>query len=210
MRIVLENIKKHYGQKKILDIDYLEIPQGKITGITGPNGSGKSTMLNIISNIDYNYGGTVRFNDRILDNNIRKDMTLVFQKPYLFKRKVYDNITYPLKLRNIDKNIQREMALKVIRDLEIEDLIDKKGHNLSGGETQKVALARAMVFSPKLLLLDEPTSNIDPESTEIIEREILNFNKKTNATVIIITHNIDQSKRLCDEIVYLNQGKVVG
>lgn len=210
MKIVLEKIKKYYGQKKILDIDYLEIPQGKITGITGPNGSGKSTMLNIISNIDCDYEGRVRFNDRIMDNNIRKDITLVFQKPYLFSRKVYENITYPLKLRNIDKNMQRDMALKVIKDLEIEDLIDKKGHKLSGGETQKVALARAMVFRPKLLLLDEPTSNIDPESTKIIEREILNFNKKTNSTLIIITHNIDQSKRLCDEIVYLNQGKVVG
>ena len=210
MKIVLEKIKKYYGQKKILDIDYLEIPQGKITGITGPNGSGKSTMLNIISNIDCDYEGRVRFNDRIMDNNIRKDITLVFQKPYLFRRKVYENITYPLKLRNIDKNMQRNMALKVIKDLEIEDLIDKKGHKLSGGETQKVALARAMVFRPKLLLLDEPTSNIDPESTKIIEREILNFNKKTNSTLIIITHNIDQSKRLCDEIVYLNQGKVVG
>ena len=210
MKIVLEKIKKYYGQKKILDIDYLEIPQGKITGITGPNGSGKSTMLNIISNIDCDYEGRVRFNDRIMDNNIRKDITLVFQKPYLFRRKVYENITYPLKLRNIDKNMQRDMALKVIKDLEIEDLIDKKGHKLSGGETQKVALARAMVFRPKLLLLDEPTSNIDPESTKIIEREILNFNKKTNSTLIIITHNIDQSKRLCDEIVYLNQGKVVG
>ena len=210
MKIVLEKIKKYYGQKKILDIDYLEIPQGKITGITGPNGSGKSTMLNIISNIDCDYEGRVRFNDRIMDNNIRKDITLVFQKPYLFRRKVYENITYPLKLRDIDKNMQRNMALKVIKDLEIEDLIDKKGHKLSGGETQKVALARAMVFRPKLLLLDEPTSNIDPESTKIIEREILNFNKKTNSTLIIITHNIDQSKRLCDEIVYLNQGKVVG
>ena len=149
------------------------------------------------------------FNDNIFDNNIRKNMTLVFQKPYLFRRKVYDNIAYPLKIRKIDKEIERQRVLKVIKDLEIEDLIDKKGHKLSGGESQKVALARALVFHPKLLLLDEPTANIDPESTRIIEREILNFNKNTNATVVIITHNIEQSKRLCDEIVYLSNGKAV-
>lgn len=209
MRIELENIQKFYGEKKVLDIDSLVIPEGKITGITGANGSGKSTMLNIISNMDSDYEGIVRFNGEVLDNNIRNEMTLVFQKPYLFRRRVYDNICYPLKLRNIDKDKQKELALKVIKDLEIEDLMDKKGNKLSGGETQKVALARAMVFNPKLLLLDEPTSNIDPQSTKIIEREIKNFNKNTDATIVIITHNMEQSKRLCDEIVSLNEGKVV-
>lgn len=209
MKITLENIGKHYGQKKVLEIDYLEIPNGKITGIAGPNGSGKSTLLNIISNMDSNYEGRVKFNNKELDNNIRNNMTLVFQKPYLFRRRVYDNISYPLKLRNVDKNTQKELVSKVIRDLEIEDLVEKKGHKLSGGETQKVALARAMVFSPELLLLDEPSSNIDPESTRIIEREIIKFNRETNATVIIITHNMEQAKRLCQEIIYLNEGKVV-
>ena len=209
MKITLENIKKYYGEKKVLDIDNLEIAEGKITGITGPNGSGKSTMLNIISNMDCDYEGIVRFNDRMLDNNIRNDITLVFQKPYLFRRKVYDNIAYPLKLRKIDRESGKDRVLKVIKDLEIEDLIDKKGHKLSGGESQKVALARALVFHPRLLLLDEPTANIDPQSTKIIEREILNFNKNTKATVVIITHNIEQSKRLCDEIVYLSNGKEV-
>lgn len=209
MRIELENIKKFYGEKKVLDIDSLGIPEGKITGITGSNGSGKSTMLNIISNMDGDYEGIVRFNGQVLDNNIRNEMTLVFQKPYLFRRRVYDNICYPLKLRNIDKDKQKELALKVIKDLEIEDLMDKKGNKLSGGETQKVALARAMVFNPKLLLLDEPTSNIDPQFTKIIEREIRNFNKNTKATIVIITHNMEQSERLCDEIISLNEGKVI-
>lgn len=209
MRITIENIEKYYGEKKVLDIDSLEIAKGKITGITGPNGSGKSTLLNIISNMDEDYGGRVRFNDSILDNEIRRNMTLVFQKPYLFKRRVYDNIAYPLKLRNMDKETQENRVGKVIKNLEIEDLIHQKGHKLSGGESQKVALARALVFNPKLLLLDEPTANIDPESTKIIEREILSFNKNTNATIVIITHNIEQSKRLCDETIYLNHGKVV-
>lgn len=209
MKIELENIKKYYGEKKVLDINNLEIAEGRITGITGHNGSGKSTMLNIISNMDGDYEGIVRFNGEILDNNIRREMTLVFQKPYLFRRKVYENICYPLKLRGVDKDQQKELALKVIEDLEIEDLMDKKGNKLSGGETQKVALARAMVFKPKLLLLDEPTSNIDPDSTKIIEREIINFNKRTNATVLIITHNMEQAARICDGIVSLNEGRVV-
>src|SRR5699024_8411789 len=113
-----------------------------------------------------------------------------------------------LRLRKVDKKTQQQRVYKVMKDLEIGDLMDKKGHQLSGGESQKVALARALVFRPKLLLLDEPTSNIDPESTKVIEREIKNYNKETNATVVIITHNIEQSKRLCDEIIYLDNGKV--
>lgn len=209
MIIKLENIEKYYGEKKVLDIDHLEIPRGKITGITGANGSGKSTMINIISNLDTDYRGLVKYNDELFDNSIREEMTLVFQKPYLFRRRVYDNIAYPLKLRKVSKEKQKELVYKVMEDLEIEDLMDKRGNKLSGGETQKVALARALVFNPRILLLDEPTSNIDPESTRIIEREISNFNKRTKATVLIITHNIEQSKRLCDGVIYLDNGKVI-
>ncbi len=84
---------------------------------------------------------------------------------------------------------------------------NKKAHLLSGGESQKVNLARAMVFKPKLLLLDEPTSNIDPESIKIMEREILRFNKETKGTILVVTHNMEQSKRLCEDIIYLERGK---
>lgn len=209
MNIKIENLKRQYLDKVVLNIEYLEIESGKITGITGPNGSGKTTLLNIISGIDLEFNGKITYNNKLLDKEIRDNMTYVFQKPYLFRRSVRENIIYPLKIRNYDKLKTRELLKKTTKDLNIEDLMDLKAHKLSGGESQKVALARALVFSPKLLLLDEPTSNIDPEYINVMESEIIKFHKKTNATIIIVTHNIEQSVRLCHNIINLNNGKVV-
>lgn len=209
MNIKIENLKRQYLDKVVLNIENLEIESGKITGITGPNGSGKTTLLNIISGIDMDFSGKITYNNKLLNKEIRDNMTYVFQKPYLFRRSVRENIIYPLRVRNYDKVKTTELLKKTIRDLDIEDLMDLKAHKLSGGESQKVALARALVFSPKLLLLDEPTSNIDPEYINVMESEIIKFYKKTNATIIIVTHNIEQSVRLCHNIINLNNGKVV-
>ncbi len=209
MKLNIENIKKTYGEKVVLDISSLEIESGKITGITGPNGSGKSTLINIISGMDKEFEGRVLYDGKYMDRDIQKNMTHVFQKPYLFRRRVYDNIAYPLRLRRIGKREEESLVNQVIKGLEIDDLIDKKGHLLSGGEMQKVALARALVFKPKLLILDEPTSNIDPESIKVMEREILRFNQESKGTVLIITHNLEQAQRICDNIIYLSFGRVV-
>lgn len=208
MKISLNNIKKYYDKKLVLDIDKLEIHKGKITGITGPNGSGKSTLLNIIAGLDEDYLGTVFYDQKVMSKKPYDKMTLVTQKPYLFRRKVYYNIEYPLKVRGINKAEIKKRVNRVIDRLEINELKDKKAHLLSGGESQKVSLARALVFEPELLLLDEPTSNIDPESIKILEREIVMFNKETGATIIIVTHNLEQTNRICDNIIYLEKGRV--
>lgn len=208
MEVLISDIRKFYSNKLVLYIDRLRFPKGKITGIIGPNGSGKTTLLNIIGGLDKEYTGQVIYDGKALTQGIYKNMTLVTQKPYLFRRKVYENIEYPLKIRKIDKSERRKKVQDIIRRFEIEKLKDEKAHLLSGGESQKVSLARALVFEPKLLLLDEPTSNIDPESIKIMEREILGFNEETKGTVLIVTHNIEQSKRLCDDVIYLEEGKV--
>lgn len=208
MRVEIENLTKRYGDRTVLNIDNLILEEGKITGITGPNGSGKTTLLNIIGGIDAEYNGNVYYNGKSLDNETKRNMTYLFQKPYLFRRSVYENIAYPLKLRDYANDKTISLTNAIMENLEIEDLKDLKAHKLSGGESQKVALARALVFKPKLLLLDEPTSNIDPESIKILEREILRFNKETNATIIIITHNMEQIERLCHKAVGLSNGKV--
>lgn len=208
MKISLNNIKKYYDEKLVLDIEKLEIEKGKITGIIGPNGSGKSTLLHIIAGLDEKYSGAIKYDQRVIGQKLYAKMTLVSQKPYLFRRKVYDNIEYPLKIRKVNKIDMKKRVNKVINRLELEDLKEKKAHLLSGGESQKVSLARALVFEPELLLLDEPTSNIDPESIKILEREIIRFNKETGATVIIVTHNLEQSDRICDNVIYLEKGRV--
>lgn len=209
MHIQIEGLKKYYSDKLILDIDKLEIEEGKITGLIGLNGSGKSTLMRIISGLDSDFTGTIKYNGQPLNGEVYKKMTLVTQKPYLFRSKVFDNIEYPLKIRKVDKGSRRKKVEEIMERFQIEDLKDKKGHLLSGGESQKVSLARALVFEPELLLLDEPTSNIDPESMNIMEREIIRFNKETKGTVLIVTHNLQQAKRLCDRIIQLDWGKVV-
>ena len=209
MEIAAYKIRKKYQDNLVLDIDSVNFTKGLITGITGPNGSGKTTLLNIIAGLDPDFEGEVFYNGIMLDKKIGEDMTLVFQKPYLFKRSVFDNIAYPLILRKKNTEIIKKNVAEIAKLLQIEDLLDKKGHQLSGGETQKVALARAIVFKPNILLLDEATSSLDPESVQTIEEAIIRYNNQTKATVIVITHDIEQSNRLCDEIVTLELGKVV-
>jgi tungstate transport system ATP-binding protein len=208
MEVSIKNLKKLYSDKLVLDIDNLTMEKGKITGIIGPNGSGKSTLLNIVAGLDREFSGIVKYDQKSINKEIYKEMTLVTQKPYLFRREVYENIEYPLRIRGVKKGEIKRRVKDIIERFEIEELKDKKAHLLSGGESQKVSLARALVFEPRLLLLDEPTSNIDPESIKIMEREILKYNRETKGTVLIVTHNIEQSKRLCDNIVYLEEGKV--
>lgn len=207
MEVSIKGLKKYYSHRQVLDIEDLTIKKGEITGIIGPNGSGKTTLLNIIAGLEKEFIGIVQYNGQPIDKTIYMAMTLVTQRPYLFRRKVYENIEYPLKIRNIKKENIKRMVKNIIERFEIEDLKDKKANLLSGGESQKVSLARALIFQPKLLLLDEPTSNIDPESIKIMEREILRFNKETKGTVIIVTHNIEQSRRLCHNVIYLEDGK---
>lgn len=209
MNIYLKSIKKHYGNNQVLDIDELNIEEGKITGITGPNGCGKTTLLNIIAGLDKDFFGQVLYKNSMINKEIMNKMTTVFQKPYLLKRTVYENIEYPLILRDISKGKSKDMVMDVMESLEIIDLMDKKGHKLSGGESQKVALARALVFEPELLLLDEPTSNIDPEYIGTMERAIRQFNLEKKGTIIIVTHNIEQSERLCHNVINMHRGRVV-
>lgn len=208
MDISVRNLKRYYSDKLVLDIDELTMKRGQITGIIGSNGSGKSTLLNIVAGLDSNCSGTIEYDGQLINEDIYKEMTLVSQKPYLFRRKVYENIGYPLKIRNVKKEEMEKRIIDILKRFEIEELKDKRAHLLSGGESQKVSLARALVFEPKLLLLDEPTSNIDPESIKVMEREILRFNEETKGTVLIVTHNIDQSKRICDRVICLDRGKV--
>lgn len=209
MDIVVSDVKKYYGENLVLNIDKLNIKSTKITGITGPNGCGKSTLLNIIAGFDDNYLGDVTYEGKKIDKKLYSEMTIITQKPYLFKRTVFENISYPLKIRKVSKIEIKKKVEDILKKLEISYLRDKRADKLSGGESQKVSLARGLVFKPKLMLLDEPTSNIDPESIKVMEKQILEYNKKENGTVIIVTHNLEQSKRLCDEVYYLEKGQVI-
>ncbi|MCX8170248.1 MAG: ATP-binding cassette domain-containing protein, partial [Candidatus Methanomethyliaceae archaeon] len=174
---------------------------------------GKTTLLRIIGLIESPTSGLVIFNDEIIDYgrdnlNLRRKIGLVFQQPILFNMSVFNNIAYPLKVRGYDRNLIRNKVEEVMKLLKIENLGEKNALGLSGGEAQRVALAQSLVYEPNLLLLDEPTSNLDPRNASIIEEVLLRINDERNTTIIMSTHNISQVEKLADRIAVLNMGKI--
>lgn len=208
MNITIENLTKTY-KKTVLDIKHLEFEKGSFWGIIGPNGSGKSTLMKIIAGLDQASTGQVRYAGHSISQSVRVSMTLVFQKPYLLRTSVYQNIAYPLQIRNIPQKEMRQRVDDTMEMLGIETLRDQRAWTLSGGEAQKVALARALVFRPQLLMLDEPTANIDPASILQLEKQIKEYYEVFKPTILMVTHNVQQAKRICDQVAFMYQGKVL-
>lgn len=208
MGIKLENIKKIYNGKTVLNVKNLTIKENIITGILGPNGSGKTTMMKIIADLLEPESGSIIYNGQYF-NKIKDTLTYVSHNSYLFNDTVYENIAAPLKFRE-KENIYIEKRVKeLIKMFQIDYLKDKNALNLSGGEKQKVSLARALSFNPEILIIDEPTANIDPNFIKLIESTLKSINKKYKTTILIVTHNTAQSFRLCDEIVFMKDGCVI-
>ena len=207
MRREIEKLKKAYQGVMVLDIERMTIKTGKITAIVGPNGAGKSTLLNLIGNLIQKDEGRILYNG---DEKVpEKDLTLVFQEPYLIASTVKKNIAYPMKLRKFSKEAIEARIRELAEELNLEALLNKKANQLSLGEVQKVALARALSFKPELLLLDEPCASIDPYTTSEIEKILRKMNHSGGTTMIMVTHNLAQARRLADEVILLKKGKLV-
>lgn len=205
----MENLTKEYEGRKVLDINELLIEEGALCGIIGANGAGKSTLLNLVAGLMQPSGGSLLYGKEKQAAPPYKNMTMVFQTPYLIRTTVEKNISYPLKLRGWNSAQIEERISELTGELGLTDFRRQKCWKLSGGETQKVALARALSFRPKLLLLDEPTANVDPATTAEIEMMLKKINKREETTVIFITHNLAQARRLCNQVLFMNQGKAV-
>ena len=210
MEVRLEQVSKRYGQKLVFENLNETFESGKITGLVGDNGAGKSTLLRLIAGLDTDYTGHIYYNGQPLSKPLYQQMTMVFQTPYLLKRSVYDNIAYPLQLRHRPSAEIKQKTDAMIARLGIEKLAKQYAHKLSGGESQKVALARALIFEPELVLLDEPMSGIDAASVSFMEQMIQEYAREYRKTVIMITHNARQAKELCDRIVHLHGSSTGG
>ena len=204
MEVRLEQVSKQYGSKQVFANLNEVFESGKITGLVGDNGAGKSTLLRLIAGLDLDYSGHIYYDGKLLSKPLYQQMTMVFQTPYLLKRSVYDNIAYPLQIRHRSAAEIRQKTEAMIAKLGIEKLADQYAHKLSGGESQKVALARALIFEPDLVLLDEPMSGIDAASVRFMEEMIQEYVREYHKTVIMITHNARQAQELCDRIVHLH------
>ncbi len=204
MKLEIKRLVRDYGTKRVLDLEEVTIEKGTRTAIIGPNGAGKSTLLNIVSRIDSASEGEV-----VYESEDPRLVTQVFQQPYMLRTSVERNIQYPLRLRNWPEERMKQRSDELMKELGLLDLRNQKAWKLSGGETQKVALARALSFQPSLLLLDEPTANIDPATTAEIEEMLLKINREEGTTILFVTHNLAQARRVCNRLLFLDKGKLV-
>ena len=200
----IKNLNYSIGSKEILYNLNIKIISDRITVIMGPNGAGKSIFLKILNGIIRPTSGKILWNEKIDESLVLNGQALVFQKPVLLRRSVKANLDFFDKLTNLN-NYDKNQLLKIV------DLLDQKNQParlLSLGEQQRLSLIRALLLRPRLIMLDEPTANLDPASTKIIEDIIISL-KEFGIKIIFVTHNILQAKRLADEVIFFDKGKLI-
>ncbi len=214
MNTVLEinDLKKSLEETSVLKSIDLDVRLGEVMGLLGPSGSGKSTLLRCLNRIIEMDSGAIFYKGKDLKkyppSELRKEVVLVPQESVMFSGSVFDNVAYG---PSIDGDVDREHILNCIRDAGLStDFEERRAEKLSGGEKRRVALARALALEPEVLLLDEPTSGVDPKKEEEVERSILNFSDKRDLTVIWVTHDLDQAKRVSTRIANLRDGRIRG
>lgn len=208
--LLLKEIEKSYETIKAIDSLTFNAYQGQLVSLVGANGSGKTTILRIIAGLDYPNNGKIIFNGKELNaNELRKISTLVFQKSIIFNTTVFKNVSFGLKVRGFDSSIIQNQVINSLSSVALKEFDKRKARNLSGGEQQRVALARAFIIEPKILLLDEPTANLDPNNAIIIENAIKKILEKKSCIIIMATHNLHQAKRLSSLIAHLHYGRII-
>ena len=221
--IELKNVSFKYElqeEKTIKNLD-LHVQQGEFVGIIGKNGSGKTTLCNIIRGIipDFVQGeitGDIIIDNKNIDDIERGEMAelvgFVFQNPFSqisgIKKTVFEEIAYGLENLGVPREEIRQRVTDVIKLLKIEDLQDKNPNELSGGQSQRVAIASIIVMNPKILIFDEPTSQLDPLGTEEIF-DILKLLKSQNKTIILVEHKIDLIAEYADRVVVMDDGEII-
>ncbi len=223
IKISAKNLNFFYGDHQALFDNNLDIPEHRITAVIGPSGCGKSTHLRIYNRIfelyrDQRTEGEVLLDGKnILDKDVdvlelRKKVGMIFQKPTPFPMSIFDNVAYPLKLHyklnksEIADRVEEALKGASIWD-EVKDKLKKSGLALSGGQQQRLCIARAIAAEPDVLLMDEPTSAIDPVATLKIEELLMEL--KERFTIVIVTHNMQQAARVSDYTAFFYKGRIV-
>jgi tungstate transport system ATP-binding protein len=209
--IEVRDIQKSYGEIQALQDASLKIPRGKIMALLGPSGSGKTTLLRILAGLERPTTGTILYenNDTTEDPDLlRQKATMVFQKSVFFNTTVFKNVAYGLRVQGCSHNQIKDSVRKALQIVRLEGFEKRRTRNLSGGEQQRVSIARALVLERTLLLLDEPTVNIDPRNVSIIEETILRVNHDRKTTIVLATHNMFQAEAISEQVAVLLDGTV--
>lgn len=209
----LQGVSKSYNGRCVLRVDHLQIYRGEVFSVVGPSGAGKSTLLRLLNFLEPPTSGYIRFldaefgPDRPMSLELRRRVTTVFQRSILLRQNVWANVSYGLRLRGQHDSARQVAA--VLEQVGLTNLAGQPARTLSGGEAQRVALARAIVLQPDVLLLDEPTANLDPYNVGMIEDIVRRLNREQGTTVVLVTHNVFQARRLAHRVALLLEGQVV-
>jgi tungstate transport system ATP-binding protein len=205
------DLKQIYDGRCVLDIPSFQIKQGEILALLGPSGAGKSTLLRLLNFLEQPSHGRVVFEGKPTGSDIsiekRRRVTTVFQRPVLLKRSVVANLKFGVALRGLQ--LENEQKNEWLEKLGLVQLEHQSAAKLSAGEAQRVALARALLTKPDVLLLDEPTANLDPYNVGLIEKIVQEDNLTHQTTVVIVTHNIFQARRLAQRTALLLDGTLI-
>lgn len=210
----LENIARKHGDRTVLYIDKLDIQPQQIYTLIGPNGAGKTSLLQILAFLDQPSSGRMHFLDREVSFDrkhlyaLRRQVVLVDQTPIMFTGSVRHNVEFGLQVRKVAQKVRRQKIEEALELVGMERFADYDARGLSGGETKRVALARALVLQPEVLLCDEPTANVDNENQEIILRIIEKINHEQKTSIIFSTHYLAQGQRLANQTLLLQNGEL--
>lgn len=206
----LRGLIKGYSRNFQLEIDGLEIPKGGIYALLGPNGAGKSTLLRLLHFLEPVQAGEIEFEGRAMHYpaslSLRRRIAMVFQKPVMLSGTVRHNIGYGMRLRS---GVEPTKVEALMQNLDLMHLVNESAKTLSGGEAQRVAVARALATDPEVLLLDEPTANLDPYNIRLIEHIIRQSANQQRTSVILVTHDVFQARRLADYAAFIVGGELV-
>lgn len=208
--IEIRNLSKSLQGYQIIKKIDLDIKKGEIITLVGPSGSGKSTLLRCLNRLIEPDTGTISYDSKdyssIPITNLRKTMVMVPQESVMFPGTIHDNISFGIKIHDMNED---GIVQQSIRDAGLsESFLSKNADKISGGEKKRVALARALALQPEVLLLDEPTSGVDPKNIETVEQNIINFTKHRHLTVVWVTHDVQQAKRVSNRIANLKDGRI--
>lgn len=213
LELKISHLYKTYNGNSILRDCSFAFAGGRTYVLQGPNGSGKSTLFRLLALLEKPDGGRVEYREggRALaaDLSLRRRLTLVLPRTGIFNTTVFHNVAFGLQIRGLGKAAIRERVDEALTAVGLSHKHNERALDLSSGETKRLGIARAMVINPEVFLLDEPTANIDPANTAIIEEIILALKRQRRATLLLITHDPAQAHRLGDELLWLKDGKVV-
>jgi tungstate transport system ATP-binding protein len=204
--LLLEDVSFVAGGRAIIDRVSCELTLGPRTVILGPNGSGKSVLMRLCHGLLAPTSGRIVW--RGSPDRVRpRAQAMVFQRPVMLRRAAHANVTYGLKLAGVPKAEREARARAVLDAVGLNSVADRPARVLSGGEQQKLALARAWALDPEVLFLDEPTANLDPGATREVER-IVDQIHASGTKIVMTTHNLGQARRLADEVLFMSAGRL--